>query len=282
MGTGLNNSLEQFIDEISNQPTVVLNLSVMQQAKASLVNHALNVTITALCLGRKYKFTADEMKQLGIGALSYDLGLVALPRELLDKPRAEYTEEEVKLYRQHPVFGFIMLTQNQGIPATASACALQHHERQDGSGFPRGIKGENRPPLKDFLRKGMIHRFAEIVAIADYYDMLLCGRRIEGVGKVPTQEAIKTLVQMSGTLLNSEIVKTLLSIVPLYPVGARVRIMDAPTPQLIGYHGVIAKDNPEHLECPQIILYETKNKQKIKPILVDLSKHAGFALELLA
>ena len=280
MNTGLARALEQFIEEIANQPTVVLNLSAMQQSNPGLVNHAMNVAITALCVGKKFKFSADEMKQLGIGALNYDLGLIALPREILDKPRESFTEEDIKTYRQHPVYGYIMLSQNPGIPPTASACALQHHEREDGSGFPRGIRAENRPPLKDFLRKGEIHRFAEIVAIADTYDMFLSGRAYEGVEKQSAPETIKTLISMSGTLLNSEIIKELLAIVPLYPVGARIRILDAPTPQLVGYFGVIAKDNPANLERPQIILYETRNKQKVKPILVDTLKHDGFVLEL--
>lgn len=280
MNSGLARALEQFIDEIANQPTVVLNLSAMQQSRPSLVTHAMNVAITALCLGRKFKFSADEMKQLGIGALNYDLGLIALPRELLDKPREEWNEEEIKTYRQHPVYGYIMLSQNHAIPPTASACALQHHEREDGSGFPRGIRGENRPPLKDFLRKGEIHRFAEIVAIADAYDMFLSGRSYEAAQKMTIQETLKTLVGMSGTLLNSEIIKMLLAIVPLYPVGARIRIVDAPTPQLVGYFGVVAKDNGANLERPQIILYETRNKQKVKPILIDTAKHDGIVLEL--
>jgi hypothetical protein len=66
----------------------------------------------------------------------------------------------------------------------------------------------------------------------------------------------------------------------LYPVGARIKIINAPTPQLIGYYGVVARDNPENLENPQIIIYETKNRQKIKPILIDMAKHKGFTLEL--
>ena len=68
---------------------------------------------------------------------------------------------------------------------------------------------------------------------------------------------------------------------PVYPVGARIRVANAPSSQLVGYHGVIAQDNPEDLENPQIILYETKNHQKIKPVLINLSDHTGFQLELI-
>ena len=83
-------------------------------------------------------------------------------------------------------------------------------------------------------------------------------------------------------LLNQEIVKTLVSIVPLYPVGARIRITEAPTPQLVGFRGAVARDNPEDLAKPQILLYETKKGHRTpQPLLIDLAKHSGFELELL-
>jgi HD-GYP domain-containing protein (c-di-GMP phosphodiesterase class II) len=219
------------------------------------------------------------MKQLGIGAINYDLGLVAVDPSIMEK-EDDFTEEEEGMYEQHTVFGYLMLSQNPAIPPTSSAVALQHHERQDGTGFPRGIKGENRPPLKDFSRKNVIHRFAEIVAVADVYDMLISGRP-HCFERHKVQEALKRVIQMGGTRLNSEIVKALVSIVPVYPVGTRIRILNAPVPQLVGYIGVVARDNLQNLDQPQIILYETKNHQNIKPFLIDLAQHKGFTFDLI-
>ena len=280
MTSGIARALEQFIEEIMSQSSIVLNLSAMRQTQPSLFTHALNVTITSLCIGKKYKLSYEEMKQLGIGALNYDLGLIALPKELVDKSFNDYGEAEIKLYRQHCVFGFIMLSQNHLIPSTSAAVALQHHEHQCGGGFPRGIKGDNRPPLKDFSRQNMIHRFAEIVAVADRYDAHLHGRLQMGFAARDVRNALRKVIEAGGGELNSDIVKTLVSIVPIFPVGARIHIVNAPTPQLVGHYGVVAKDNHENLETPQIIIYETKNHQKIKPILIDLHRHSGFVLEL--
>lgn len=280
MSSGMVKALDQFVNEIMSQSAIVLNLSALQQTQGGLLAHALNVTITALCIGKRYKFSYEEMKQLGIGALNYDLGLIGLPAELLAKKHSEFDESDLKLYRQHTVFGFLMLSQNHAIPSTSSAVALQHHECQDGSGFPRGIKGDNRPPLKDFSRQNMIHRFAEIVAVADAYDQFISGRSKEGIEACNVNVATKKLIELSEKKLNAEIVKTLLSIAPVFPVGARIRITQAPTPQLIGYYGVVAKDNPSRLDAPQIVIYETKNHQKVKPILIDLARYKDFALEL--
>lgn len=281
MGSGMIKALDQFVNEIMSQSSIVLNLSALQQTQKGLINHALNVTITALCIGKKYKYSYEEMKQLGIGALNYDLGLIGLPKELLEKKQSQFDETEMKAYRQHTVFGFLMLSQNHAIPSTSAAVALQHHEFQDGSGYPQNLRGDNRPPLKDFSRQNMIHRFAEIVSVADVYDQFISGRPFEEIESCPIPVAIRKLIELGGKKLNADIIKTLISIAPVFPVGSRIRILNAPTPQLIGYIGVVAKDNPENLELPQIILYESKNHQKIKPILIDLAKYKGFEMELI-
>ena len=277
--SGIVRVVERYVEEILNQPAIVLNISEMKKSPGDLFTHAINVTITSLCLGKKFRFSYEEMKQLGIGAVNYDLGLVAIDPLLLEK-EGEFTEEETGMYEQHTVFGYLMLSQNPAIPPTSSAVAMQHHEHQDGSGFPRGIKGENRPPLKDFSRKNVIHRFAEIVAVADVYDMLISGRP-HCFEKHKVREALECIIRMGGARLNSEIVKALASIVPVYPVGARIRILNAPVAQLVGYIGVVARDNPIALDQPQIILYETKNHQSIKPFLIDLAQHKGFLFELI-
>lgn len=276
--SGLMTGVEKMIDEILNQPSVVLNMSAMQKAGNDIFSHSINVAITALAIGRKYHFSYDEMKQLAIGALNYDLGLIAVPKEILEKNGQFENDEELELYQQHTVYGYLMLSQNPSIAATSAAVAIQHHEHQDGTGFPRALLGENLAPLKDFSRKNVIHRFSEIVAVADTYDCLITGRMGPSY---PIRKAIRKIIEMGGEKLNREIVKCLTSIVPIYPVGARIKVIDSPTPQLMGYNGVVAKINLDDIENPQIILYESKNRQKIKPVLIDLASHKGFELEVL-
>jgi hypothetical protein len=96
-----------------------------------------------------------------------------------------------------------------------------------------------------------------------------------------TQDAVRLVIEKSGTFLNSDIVKTLTSIVPVFPTGARIRIVNAPVPQLVGYIGVVAKNCADNLDSPSLVLYETKNHQKIKPILIETAKHSGIRFELL-
>ena len=94
-------------------------------------------------------------------------------------------------------------------------------------------------------------------------------------------DAIKNMIKLGGAKLNSIIVKALVSIVPLYPTGARIRLTDAPAPHLIGYAGVIAKNDPERLNKPSIMLYESRNHKRVKPILIETDKTHGIQFELI-
>lgn len=271
--------INKTIEDIMDEPWVVLNLSKMEQASNQLLEHAINVTVISLCIARKCHFTAREMKQLGLGVINYDLGMLAIPKHILNKD-GPLTGDEKKVLQQHAVYGYLMLSNVPSIPATSSIVALSHHEHQDGTGYPRKIKGENRPPIKN-LKGGLIHRFAEIAAVADAYDMFISGRKHYSERLKP-KEAIRKLIEMQGTILNSEIVKTLVSIVPDYPVGTRVKIADAPLPDLVGCVGVVSKVDPDHLSKPSIIIYESKHRERIKPIALDLAKCGGLTIELLS
>jgi HD-GYP domain-containing protein (c-di-GMP phosphodiesterase class II) len=272
--------VEEIILDILNQPITILNMADLLKADTGLFDHAINVAAISLCIGKKFRYSQDEMRQLGIGAIHCDLGMVAVPKEILEKEN-DLTVEETMALRQHTVYGFLMLSQSPLIPSTSAAIAMQHHELQDGSGYPRGIRGANRPPLKDFSLRNKIHRFAEIVTVAETYEMLIAGR---GHNYLPVSapEAIRKVIELGGTKLNSEIVKALVSIVPLFPTGARIRITKAPAPHLIGYAGVIAKNDPAYFSQPSIILYETRNHQRITPILIEPAKISGFQFELIS
>jgi len=69
------------IQEILNQPITIYNMAELMQAEAGLFYHAINVAVISLCIGKKFHFSMEEMKQLGVGAMNYDLGMVAVPRK---------------------------------------------------------------------------------------------------------------------------------------------------------------------------------------------------------
>jgi HD-GYP domain-containing protein (c-di-GMP phosphodiesterase class II) len=269
----------KIIEDISQEPWTVVNLVRMQTSDANLLDHSIAVTVLALCIGHKYHFTSDEMRQLGLGALNYDLGMLAVSPEILKK-EGPLTEDEKKLIQQHTTYGYLMLTENPEIPATSSIIALAHHENLDGSGYPRKQSAENRPPVKSLSKTGQIHRFAQIVAVADAYEMFVHGRRHFHERLAPL-DATKKLIELAGVRLNADVVKTIMSIIPVFPVGAHVRVIASPVADLEGAIAAVSKVNAENLAAPQITIFESKNRQRLsKPLVVELSKHKGFVLEL--
>src|SRR5207248_9711826 len=103
----------------------------------------------------------------------------------------------------------------------ANHVAYQHHEKQDGSGYPRGMRGVNRI-ARDVVRGDRMLLIAEIAAVADVYDALSSDRPYRP-GMTPEQ-IVETIRQMAGPHLNREIVQQVLAILPVFPVGLEVRI----------------------------------------------------------
>lgn len=255
-------STRSIVDQILENPSVVLNLSSLKTTENYLYQHAINVAIISVCIGKKFGFTRDELEDLAVGALGFDLGMVAVPKEILKKPDKLAVEEFEKI-KEHPTYGYLILSKNPAIPPTASAVAFQHHERQDGKGYIRGMTGENKRPYKSLDSAGKIHRFAEIVSVADCYDAMISNRPYRPA--LSPIKAVEELIREAGHHLNKEIIKEIVFMIPFFPVGAQIEVTDCVNPLLIGARGIVAKENPAKLSKPELLLLSTKKGKKIDP-----------------
>jgi len=134
----------------------------------STYSHSVNVSIFALALGNRVGIT-DRVKQfhLGTGALLHDIGKSKIPSAILDK-NGPLTDIEMALVRRHPHFGFEIVLNSGIIPHDAHYPILQHHERENGTGYPYGLHGPD------------IHRYSKITAIADVFDAMTTKRAYRG------------------------------------------------------------------------------------------------------
>jgi len=119
-----------------------------------------------------------DLQALGTGFFLHDLGKVKVPSEIINKPAA-LTEEEMKLMRRHPADGYKILVETHQLTEEARVIVLQHHERSDGTGYPRG------------LRKNEIHLYARLCTLADVYDALTSERPYKK--KLAAFEALKLM-----------------------------------------------------------------------------------------
>ena len=127
--------------------------------------HSVNVGILGVTLAKAlFKNSSDhDIHALGIGFFLHDLGKVRINQEIINKP-AKLTEEEMREIRRHPADGYKILLETRQLTTESRLIVLQHHERYDGSGYPRG------------LRKDEIHIYARLCSLADVYDALTSDR----------------------------------------------------------------------------------------------------------
>lgn len=245
----------------------------------SALSHAMDTTILSILIGKRFHYELKELVSLATACLLHDCGMQFLP-ELGGKPYFLYDEEERLVYQKHPRLGYVLLESLDSFTPTETQTILQHHENQDGSGFPSGYKGDNDAPVnKRRGERGRIFRWAEILAVADRY-IKYCSGDLTEVPKTPP-ESIATLIKESKTILNSTIVKEFSSIISVFPKGAVVKVVNARDKSIVGSEGVVCKENLKYMDRPQIILLRSRIKVKMKPTLVDLSNDDSAKLELL-
>ena len=269
--------VNQILKDISSSGSTHLNSLMMKAADTYLFDHSINTTVLAVLIGQRYRFSRAELADLALGAFLHDFGKIVV--EKIREGSGDDVADE--LLNEHSTFGYLMLRNSQDSSAIVSQIIHQHHERQDGKGYPIGLKGQNLPPTRTVSRetKGMIFRMAEICAVANGYDNLVLNPNSDK--QLSPADAVREMVVGAGTNYNTDIVKTLTTIITLYPVGCYVKIVNIIDPLLIGFSGVVARINEQHRGKPVIILLHDKMKRRITPRVIDTSKLARVELKLL-
>jgi len=268
----------EILKDISSAGAKLINTVMIKSSNEYFLDHALNVTVLSIFIARKYRFSRKEIASLALGAFLHDIGKVVI-NQMVGEDKSN--DESNELYAEHPTFGYLMLHESPNVTPLESQVVNQHHEYQDGSGFPIGLKGSNQPPINipGCETKGHIFRFAEICCVANAFDKLNYNPLSKEM-KTPDQ-AMKSLIINSGTLYNKDIVETLAQVLPFYPVGATVKVVNIIDPSLIGCRGVVARIHKDKINRPVIILTRNKFLKKINPITIDTSEHQSVKLKLI-
>ncbi len=180
---------------------------LMHGPEDSVYAHSLNVALISRAIGKWLRLPRTELDVLTLAGLLHDIGKTEIPEEILNKP-GRYTDEEFKLVQSHPLLSNKIL-KGKGFDTRITLAALQHHERQDGSGYPRGLTSDE------------IDDFASIVAIADVYDAMTAARSYrnplcpfqvisefqkDGLSKYNTQYILTFLERVASTYQNSRVI----------------------------------------------------------------------------
>jgi HD-GYP domain-containing protein (c-di-GMP phosphodiesterase class II) len=240
------------VDELCQNHGVMLNFVDMRTSKDYLFSHCVNVSVLAIMTGINFGFDELRLRDLGVGALLHDVGKTQISQEVLNK-KDRLTVTELAEIKKHPVLGFEILRKNPDISLVSAHCAFQHHERFDGTGYPRGLKDDE------------IHQFAQIVAIADVYDALTSDSSYRQA--VSVYEALAIILKAGGTYFNEELVNRFVENIAVYPIGSVIRLNN-------NQIGVVVDISREYKTKPVVRIILDENKQAINQLMeIDLSKN---------
>jgi HD-GYP domain-containing protein (c-di-GMP phosphodiesterase class II) len=269
--------IDEMLKDISSTGAKYMNSLMFKSEETYILDHSINTAVMAVLVGQRYRFSKSELTDLALGCYLHDFGKIIIER-MKGSSSGSSAEE---LMREHPTFGYLMIRNSQDTSPIVSQIINQHHENQDGSGYPIGLSGQNLPPVSSQQRetKGQIFRLAEICSVVNAYDNLLMSTN--GGKVMAPSDAMKQLVLDAGSKYNKDVVQVLTKIVPHFPVGAFVKIENIVDPTLIGCTGVVAKLNEHNLNKPTIIVLYDRLHNRIKPRKVDTAKLKHIELQLL-
>ncbi len=256
MGSEMMGLVRSIMDELQEKKEVLSLLSDIFTYDHYIFTHSLNVTLYSLALGKELNLPAVKLEEIGLGALLHDVGKMTIPRDILLKP-GKLTNEEFTIMKEHAEAGFEILRNSANIPLVAAHCAYQHHERLNGSGYPRGIEESD------------IHVYGKILAIADVFDAVTSNRTYRSA-KLP-HEGLEVLYAGSATLFDQGMVEAFRRCIAVYPNGLSVKLSDERS-------GVVSRQNPHLCDRPVVRILEDSGGLVSDKYEVDLSVHLNIMI----
>jgi len=231
-------TVKSCVDSVLRNPDALIWMSKIRSQDEYTAEHCLNVCILAIAFGRHLGRSEAELEKLGLCGLLHDVGKMRVPSEVLNKP-AKLTEKEFNIIKAHATHGRNLLMASKGIPNSAVDVAYSHHEKVDGSGYPRQLSSAG------------ISDLAKIIAIVDAYDAMTADRCYsEGV---PSTEALKIIFKDRGTHFDDRLALEFIKSVGLYPPGTLVELVN-------GLVAIVFETNTRFRHLPSVIAI---NKQQV-------------------
>ncbi|MDR3138226.1 MAG: HD-GYP domain-containing protein [Treponema sp.] len=197
-----------------------------------LASHAVKSTIISLIIGFYLKLPPHRLIELGVAALLHEVGMLKLPSQTYLSSRA-LSPQERKAILTHPILGFNALKAFD-FPLTISLAALEHHERENGSGYPQKLTGDK------------ISLYAKIIAVACSYEALTTNRPHKTAKDSHT--SMLDLLKNEGKQYDETVIRALVFSLSIYPIGLYVLLSS-------GQKGQVVDINPENPRFPIVQIF---------------------------
>ncbi|KHK57613.1 phosphodiesterase [Ralstonia sp. A12] len=245
--------VEAISGSVDRHPSALISLARLKTKDRYTFLHSVAVCALMVSLGRQLGLSDDEVRDAGLAGLLHDIGKIAIPPEVLNKPGA-LTADEFRTVVVHPQAGHDILVGDADMRDIALDVCLHHHERMDGTGYPHKLAGES------------ISLFARMGAICDVYDAVTSDRPYKKAWEAAY--AIQRMVEWRGNHFDPMVFNAFVKSVGIYPVGSLVRLRS-------GRLAVVMQHMPGALLTPTVkVFFSISSGTRIAPELIDLA-HTG-------
>ena len=242
-----------FVEEVSasvqRNSVALVSLARLKTKDDYTFMHSVSVCALMVALSRQIGLGEEETRQAGVAGMLHDIGKMAIPLDILNKP-GSLTDNEFAVVRRHPEQGFAMLSECKGLGEVPLDVCLHHHEKMDGSGYPKGLSGEQ------------ITRMARMGAICDVYDAITSTRAYKQAWD--PSASIQRMSQWKGSF-DPDLFQSFVRCIGIYPVGTLVKLES-------GKMGVVIDQNPRSLVKPRVkVFYSTTTGMPLNRYVLDLA-----------
>ena len=205
----MNSVLQNMVDYVLDNRDALIGLTSIKMYDEYTFAHSINTAILAVSLGTYLSMTKPQLAALGMAATMHDIGKVAIPKDIINKP-GKLTEEEWEYVRRHPIAGAVFLSKIPSISKLAMVVAYEHHQH-----------GPKAYPVMEAIHRR--HPFSQIISLVDSYEAITASR-VYYKSKLPPHEAIRILIKNSGVTSSPALLKAFINMVGIFPVGTLLKL----------------------------------------------------------
>ncbi len=234
---------------VERNPDAMLWLTRLRKTDQYSYDHAVDVSVNLMIFGRFLGLTGKIVEHLGLAGLMQDIGKVMLDPELLSRPSA-LSDEEYELTKSHVASSLELLVGQRGFPVEVLSLVAAHHERLDGSGYPRQISGEK------------LKFPAELTGLIDTYCAMTRHRAYSA--PVSNQAALEALIKLRDSKFRGTLIDQFIQCVGLYPIGTLLELNT-------GEVAVVIQQNQVRRLKPKVLILLAEDKSiERRPRTLDL------------
>ena len=238
--------VKECVDSVMRNQEALQILVQVRNKDDYTAEHGMNVCILTAIFGRQLGLLAGEIEKLALSGLLHDVGKMRLPEEILKKPD-KLTEDEARMVREHPSLGRRLLMSVKGLDPVTVDVAHAHHERMNGTGYPRSLIAHQIP------------YFAKIVSILDAYDAITSDRIFASARS--SKEALDIIYELRGDQFDENLALEFIQCIGVYPAGSVVELNSGDIGVVIASYAlnrlrprVLIVRDPDGEPCPQRVV----------------------------